>query len=603
MREMSASVGNYSSDLDSIGRLVGADESSSVRGYLRCYQKMFEDFVDRGARVGILGANGAEKLAAALGAWRPDLRVTLLHLGGSCLDEDLVGRCRSVEVVAVDRVEDAGSFLISKGDWDVLVEAGRNFRHEKRFAFSSLFWSLREGGLYFVEDLHAVSVPALCDSEEPDVLEEIFSLVDDRRRIFDDRKLRGSRAELSESIGFAHIEGTLAVVQKRFRHLMKVSEDTLSSPEVKERLGEWSPVVLFRREAERFVSRAVYWSNVPGYRERYPEAFDVPPLEVRRYEDVDVYPRQVVVRGNVFLPETFRLFRKKYLSNSRLRDASPLFARGPSIPSRRLEGDFFYLDSEFIDTYGHTTTELLGRMWGFDLARESQPGLRVLVSSSRGCGLEDLRPWVPRFLEAAGIPADRIEVFNGPVAVERLFSCTPMFSNLGYVAPGIVDVWSRVADALAADGRAGTKSAVEFGDRIFVARPEGYVRKCRNAAEVESLFRRSGFDVVHPEMFDLSDQARLFRGASVVAGYGGSGLINSLMSRPGITRIIIAPETYDAINEALIASALGGKSYYFYCDAEIPHPVSGWSQQAFGSPFTFDFKRDGEALRSVIEDV
>lgn len=151
MREMSTSVGNYSSDLDSIGRLVGADESSSVRGYLRCYQKMFEDFVDRGARVGILGANGAEKLAAALGAWRPDLRVTLLHLGGSCLDEDLVGRCRSVEVVAVDRVEDAGSFLISKGDWDVLVEAGRNFRHEKRFAFSSLFWSLREGGFILLK--------------------------------------------------------------------------------------------------------------------------------------------------------------------------------------------------------------------------------------------------------------------------------------------------------------------------------------------------------------------------------------------------------------------------------------------------------------------
>lgn len=79
-----------------------------------------------------------------------------------------------------------------------------------------------------------------------------------------------------------------------------------------------------------------------------------------------------------------------------------------------------------------------------------------------------------------------------------------------------------------------------IGDKIYVSRrkwkkPNG-TRFLKNAAAVEALFERAGFSVISPETLPLPMQRHIFSKARVVAGEDGSGMHNTIFSKPG-TRI------------------------------------------------------------------
>ncbi|MDB5457114.1 MAG: capsular polysaccharide biosynthesis protein, partial [Caulobacter sp.] len=75
----------------------------------------------------------------------------------------------------------------------------------------------------------------------------------------------------------------------------------------------------------------------------------------------------------------------------------------------------------------------------------------------------------------------------------------------------------------------------QAGRRLFVSRrhtPSAF-RSLENAAELEAIARAHGFAVVHPETLSWRRQVRLFSGADYVIGEFGSGMHNTLFSRPG----------------------------------------------------------------------
>jgi hypothetical protein len=73
--------------------------------------------------------------------------------------------------------------------------------------------------------------------------------------------------------------------------------------------------------------------------------------------------------------------------------------------------------------------------------------------------------------------------------------------------------------------------------RLYLSRRGVGKRAIENEGEIEALFRRRGFRIVHPEMLTIARQAVLYGRASVVAGLAGSQLHNVLLCREG-TRVI-----------------------------------------------------------------
>lgn len=579
--------------LDSIGREVGADQSSLVHDYLARYQAIFDSLYTPGVKFCVLGAKSSDRLVRCLAERYSLADIIHLHFKPhkpEVNDYDLFSNITRVEITSLS---DAGRELCATGLVDVLIEDGHNTRAEKVSSFRNLFWNVRESGIYVAEDLHAVSIPSLNNDIGPEIFEFVTELVADRRRLSRSRELTGTLAELRDSVDAVTFSGSLMFVSKRYSHYLKISEDDIRDSAVQTRI---SSVLLDTRvvgSAGSYRSASRNWCNRDGFDERFPQVVDYPELQYRVYDHPVVLPRQVVTGAQSYLPESFRLFRKPFLSNSRLIDAGPKFSRKPAGSGlAELNGPYIHLDSEFVDTFGHTTTEIISKTWALEPVFEQFPDAKVLLSSPRGRSADDLKPWVVPILEAAGVERSRLAVIDSPTVVETLIGVTPMFSNLGYVHPDIVQVWDRVTSNLMGEVTEG-----DLGSRrIFVDRPQSLVRQCRNGDRLRDRFEAAGFEIVRPETLSLRDQARLFHSASAVAGYGGSGLINTFMCKPDVPKALVAPSTYNAINEALIASLKGGQFSYFYCDPDLDHPRSGWSQRAFESAFEFDFDRDGDSL-------
>ena len=55
-------------------------------------------------------------------------------------------------------------------------------------------------------------------------------------------------------------------------------------------------------------------------------------------------------------------------------------------PEEVLKGDYYYVDCLFSGHFGHLTTEVLCRLWGWDRARRDIPGIKVLFHANPARG-------------------------------------------------------------------------------------------------------------------------------------------------------------------------------------------------------------------------
>jgi hypothetical protein len=378
--------------------------------------------------------------------------------------------------------------------------------------------------------------------------------------------------------------------------LLKTSEETFDEEFVRSRGIDWVSISR-RSEGWYFRGRAEVTVNRDDLRHRLRPGFDLHDTVVREYRDVRAEPGQVLHRDGVLLPETFRHFRLRELVNENLLDLGPTSARSryPDMAFEPLRGTFYYLDTEVPTIYGHLVTEVVSRLWAWDEALAEHSDLKALVFAPPGA--DDVAPWFRETLRAYGIPDERLHVATRPVTVERLIGATPLFSNVGYAHPDLVAIWRRIKKGLFP-----LASRTFKGSKVFITRGPTYQRHCVNGAELEAHFESAGFEVVRPETLALADQATVFSNARVVAGYGGSGMLNMIYGSGGGRRLVICSEGYNAVNEYQIASVLGDRIDYVYCPVWPEPMLGGWNRRYFNADFRFDFAQEGPWLTHVVAE-
>jgi len=219
------------------------------------------------------------------------------------------------------------------------------------------------------------------------------------------------------------------------------------------------------RPAIRFGSACVVTANRPEQNRRMPAQFDVPAMALRSYHDVVCAPHQVLIKDGFLLPDSFRHPANARLKNHVLTDLTPLFARYPGrlAAPGRLDGDYFYLGSEYPQLFGHVMTEQLSRLWAWRDAKLAHPGLKALVPlRSRKTRLTSFEKEI---FTAAGVGEADIVTTVGPVRVDHLLAASPMLVNPQYIHPGIRVQWDEVGSTLI---RAAPDH--ETPRKIFVAR-------------------------------------------------------------------------------------------------------------------------------------
>jgi capsular polysaccharide biosynthesis protein len=92
----------------------------------------------------------------------------------------------------------------------------------------------------------------------------------------------------------------------------------------------------------------------------------------------------------------------------------------------------------------------------------------------------------------------------------------------------------------------------------------------------------------------------MFQQARVIAGFAGSGMVNSMFA-PGARIILVSGDSYNAVNEQMIRSVVGGELHYFWGDSQIKHPAGGWTWAAYQSNFVFDVARFEDEIAAVAD--
>ncbi|MET1059344.1 MAG: glycosyltransferase 61 family protein [Nocardioides sp.] len=456
------------------------------------------------------------------------------------------------------------------------------------------FRHLRRRGA-FVVDRRVLGDPLA--ARELVALLSVMAAADDPQEL---RTLKRRDAELARATGSVAVSRDLIVATKRQQHFLKVKESNAVSL-----LSVREPDLQLREIAKRapgsFTSRATVVSH--GTAEPLagmPTEMEYPALALRHYEGrVALAGATLMYAGHSVLPDSFRWHLTDNPGNPRLKSVSATFGVIESAyrPRRALEGNFYQLDCAYPGHFGHITTEVVSRLWGWQEAKELMPDLKVLFharpQSAKPPSLE------LGLFRAYGIAEEDIVWTRDPVWVDSVVSATPMWHNAEphYVHPDIAATWRRLSDGLAT----GHVAAADLAERIFVSRSEGAKhRECRNIREVESVFRARGYQIVYPERLPLSEQAAVFGAARIIAGFGGSALFNVMHARRLETMIILNHEAYTARNEHLFTSVIGADVHYFWSAPDIPHGDT-WSEAAFYSDWEFDFERNGAELAGLLD--
>ena len=566
------------------------------RQVLESYDALLDGWVP--AHVVVLcGSTDAAGWGSTMSQAFPAARLTVLAggtgpLAASAADD---GDASRAEVVACRNVHAAHAALLARPAPDLLVDDGGCPASLRHGVFSHLLPALTDGGRYLLLDRGATTEVALDDRSGeslPALLERLGAL-----------QLRGPGSavppphaddlERARMIGASTVHGRVLRIDKRGRHLAKVREEETDGV-VRARLGAGRSEVLESRPAARFDSRATLRSNRPELDDRLPLTFEIPARSLRVQRDVVCLPRQLALVDDLMLPASFHHPQLRRIRNKQTVDAARWYARLEQEPRETpvLTGTWYHLASEFPGHFGHVMTEDLSRLWGWDRARQTYGDLKLLL----GAGDPVAPDFVDDLLTAFGVPADDLHLATTPVRVERLVTATPQLHNGRYVDPDIDRTWARVTEGL-------REPDPGLPRRIFVTRPAAGERRCLNGEVVEARFAEAGFSVVRPETMPLVDQVSMFAQAEAVAGYAGSGLFTALASRPGTTFIVLASDSYTAINEWLISSVQGFEHHHLWCPSTRPKVSTAFDALSFHADFHFDVERDSAYLDEILERV
>lgn len=253
--------------------------------------------------------------------------------------------------------------------------------------------------------------------------------------------------------------------------------------------------------------------------------------------------------------------------------ADPDFRRPPA-QCDRLSGTHLYV-GHWTNHFGHFLVEVLPRLWpapgdpsvdGLVAHRSFRGKIRRAPSRSPSGPVEPSR-WQSDLLTLAGYGDLPVHVVRSRSAkVDRLVVPASPVIFRTHAAPEAVDVWTRVAEAVADPGA---------HPRVYLSRSRfnrandiSHRRSSEDPAWDEWLdvtFADAGYEVAFPEEIGVEEQVRLMKGASVVVGPSGSALHLSVFASTGTDVVEIgdtrSPHAIQS-SQRMVNDACGHRSHF-----------------------------------------
>lgn len=478
------------------------------------------------------------------------------------------------------------------GPVDEIIDARRTTNVAREATLRRIFYYLKPGGRY--------SVPAAAFNDAADKRAWSLFVIDCYRRGLAGKDAPNeSQDALAGAVSGVQASPSHDAIVKAGDHLVKIAESKYATRIMASRSRRSSVVELASIDSPPLhASGQTYFHNTTNGITAPTRRMELPTARLRYYEgDVRMVQRCLLTVESSVAPESFRFMYAKNPRNPRLVDVEGQFAtinRDWNYAWEDLPGVYYHVDCENSGHFGHLTTEVISRLWGWAAAKKQFPDLKLLFRlrfpGERVPNLE------LNLFEACGIPRSDIVWTPGPVRVDAMVAASPLWHNRVpfFVNPLIKETWAKLSDFLVTDTNG-------LPSKLFVSRKrQGINRQCKNVPEVEELFRSRGYDVIYPEEHSLAEQATRFAAAREVAGFGGSALFN-LMHSTSVERIIVlSHEAYTARNEHLFGAAHGCDVHYIWSPPDVAQPPGRWTEEAYYSSWTCDLPATRAALDTIL---
>ncbi|MDW4577812.1 glycosyltransferase family 61 protein [Atlantibacter hermannii] len=576
--------------LDSFGIEQNISQSSLKNDYLGFYESEISNRFGNLFKILIITNEKAIETGKVFFERYPDAEIHIASYGNSNKSNFSVGSTHFHSFFDINDFCNNHTF----NKFNVVIEHGNNRKSEKIKIFKNLFLSLAKGGVYFIEELHAKFIPSLVDCDGEDILDIINSI--SQLKIAPPSvksKSEPFKRSVSECCGELIIKGKVAMISLEKETLLAIrTNQALAMLESGALNGE----VIFKDdysyELESKISTSV---NLKKNLSRHPKKTNIPGSFLACYKNINCIPGQVAFSDNVLLPDSFRIQNHKNLSN---RNLQPLVNNLFNLKSEnhkyiKKNGAFLYLDSEFPCHFGHFTSEVISRLWAWELIKKESSDAKVLIGVEKGKGIPS---FIIKILSYYGINESEIATFDDGIIVEKLYCATPYYIIGDNINPDIKKIWDKIGY-----GERNGKSGIK-GKKLFISRPVNGRRNCLNHERLENIFLSNGFELYNPENHPWEDQVKTFSSARIVAGYAGSGTFNAMFANGIKKMFIIGSDSYTANNEFYICNIKGIDLVYFWGDSLMTHD-KGWSPQAFISDYNFNYARDEEMLLKELRQI
>ncbi|KZC00211.1 hypothetical protein AU375_03606 [Methylobacterium radiotolerans] len=246
-----------------------------------------------------------------------------------------------------------------------------------------------------------------------------------------------------------------------------------------------------------------------------------------------------------------------------------------------IRGESAFIFKAGKDNYGHFLIEILPKL---ELLAASGLHRVPLIVPTLPESLRSILDFIMKVVYKGRFSAVKME--SALVRTDRLYMPSAVTRHNSQKSATVLQFAARVSEAIPDGPGAGRKIYVSrsgFGNRIL-----------ENEAELEDVFRKSGFSVIRPHLLPFEDQVRMFRAASVVAGPMGAALSSIVFCQPKTHIIMLDPGTHDM---------------FFYDLSRLKHQRFSWifasplvrsSVEALHSPWTMNVQLVDTALRQIV---
>lgn len=292
------------------------------------------------------------------------------------------------------------------------------------------------------------------------------------------------------------------------------------------------------------VSRPVlYGALIPSAFSSLPSAVEAPEPGVSVADDVVLAPGHLFVdrRSGSVLPQSWGVAIDR-------RALAGLGTRPPQLfrPPQEVKGEVFVVDCYHTETYGHYLLEALPRLM---LLNQAPAGIEIATSIPRS-------PTIETLFTGLGVDPARVRHYREPLFCRRAYLPDRLVRLNRSIHPLAREAFSRLRQV-------GTGSGTRPPERVFISRSRIRRRRLVNEVEIEAIFERYGFRIVHPELLPIEEQIALFGGAGMIAGLGGSAMHNTVFSLPDTKVLMVSSVEWFVETDVLISQRDGQLGYVF----------------------------------------